>query len=206
MRPRRAGRPASYALTRPADRSPPLAPGGAPDTVPESAAGAVDGAPAQAVPGPTDSSGSAAADEPWDKNIEQEFEGCDAELLQQFGGGGGSGGGGSAGGPQSYPRKWPQSVKPVVPAPVTTNRAAAVQSARQLKASIAAVQTTSSLEIGDIDQEIARIRAQAQGKPQPKQLKGQKWLLDAQTRTLVDGARKGQLSIVQKELSSGTDP
>jgi hypothetical protein len=93
--------------------------------------------PARAPAPSAESSGS----EAWDQSISQEFEGCDATLLQQFDGNA----------PQSYPRKWGVA-QPVVPMPVASSRVAVLEAARQAKTSIAAVQTTAATEGEDLDQ------------------------------------------------------
>lgn len=91
---------------------------------------------------PPASSAELSSSEPWDQNISQEFEGCDATLLQQFDG---------SNAPQTYPRKWGVA-QPVVPAPVASSRTAVLEAARQAKTSIAAVQTTAATEGEDLDQ------------------------------------------------------
>lgn len=193
MRPGRNKRGGSYALTTPARARA----GGALEATEQSGDGEGGAHAPRAVPaegGTAAASASVAGSESWDHNISQEFEGCDAQLLQHFDGGA----------PQSYPRKWHQSAAKV-PTPVASSRTDVAEVVQQAKTRIAAVQTTAAQADADLDQEIAKIKAQSQGSKATK-IGKQKWYLDSQTRMLIDGARKGQLSYVQSELLKGADP
>ena len=152
--------------------------------------------------------GGAAAAEPWDRNIGAEFEGCDANLMQQFaapapadarGGGGGS----AAHYPNRRKTAWAPT-KPVVPSPVVRTR---VGAAEQAKTHVVAVQTTASEQSAALDKSIAAIRSQVSGRPgSAAKLEDQPWMIAQQERALIDAARKGQLDSVEKLLGDNGNP
>ena len=94
MRPARSnGRHGSYSMTRELTRTSPLAAHGPAERV------RVD-APADAAPAPAPAAAAAKAAAPserrWDADVEAELEGCDKDLMQQFGAPGARGGGSHA--------------------------------------------------------------------------------------------------------------
>ena len=186
MRPARSnGRHGSYSMTRELTRTSPLAAHGPAERV------RVD-APADAAPAPAPAAAAAKAAAPserrWDADVESELEGCDKDLMQQFGAPGARGGAAA----QKYPvrKRW---AKPVVPEPVATQAKAVGTNAAAMRAVGAG---------NDIDRTMAAIKAQAATKDKPED---QAWFRQSQATALIDAARRGQLDHVRKSLNTGAD-